>query len=152
MTAAEPQSPLENALAHATGSDESRLGFLDLFMRSRITVVLDRPWDGRSLPSLEMRLLFVTDGSNHEQPMLALFTNEILANEYIAGVERFKHPVEVDAAWAMLGVFDGAGAVINPNSSPNFRISPKAATVLREAVQAQQTRPGASPAMPDPIQ
>jgi hypothetical protein len=152
MSATEPQNPLEDALANATGSDESRLAFLDLFMRSRITVVLDRPWDGRSLPSLEMRLLFVTDGSNHEQPMLALFTNETLANAVIADVEQFKHPVEVDAAWAMLGVFESAGAVINPNSTPNFRISPEVATVLREAVQARQSSTWAPPTIPDPIQ
>src|SRR5580765_1898017 len=67
-------SPLLEALNKFEDSLEGRQAVLTAFMQSRVYVLLDRPWDGRSLPNSETRLLFVSDGENKDQAMLAVFT------------------------------------------------------------------------------
>ncbi|MDE2109448.1 MAG: SseB family protein, partial [Gammaproteobacteria bacterium] len=74
-TATRPPGNLESALLTAEDTLESKRKILQLLFDSRVYVVLDQPWDGRSLPSTDMRLLFVSDGKNNEQAMLALFTS-----------------------------------------------------------------------------
>src|SRR5574340_130003 len=74
-TVTNPPGNLESALLTAEDTLESKRKVLQLLFDSRVYVVLDQPWDGRSLPSTDMRLLFVSDGKNNEQAMLALFTS-----------------------------------------------------------------------------
>ena len=69
--------------------------------------------------------------------MLAVFTNNERAMEFVAAAGPHKYPVTVDALWALLGVPEGVGIMINPNQLPNFRISVDVAAVLREAAQKQ---------------
>lgn len=126
---------LEKALEEGSNELESKRTILDALVKSRITVMLDHPWDGKTLPRTSMQMLFVTDGTNTEQAMLAVFTNEERANEFIPSAGPHKFPVTVDALWALLGVPQGAGVMINPNQVPNFRISVEVATILREAAQ-----------------
>lgn len=128
---------LEEALGKCGDDVDSKRAVLDALMRSRVTVLLDRPWDGRTLPSTEMQMLFVTDGGNTEQPMLALFSSDSRAGEFIPDAGVHRHPVSVDAAWALLGVPAGAGIMLNPNQIPNFRIGVEVVNVLREAAQKQ---------------
>ncbi|MEE9141489.1 MAG: hypothetical protein V3U59_02145, partial [Gammaproteobacteria bacterium] len=49
----------------------------DLFaelLRANVYVLLDREWNKKEPASPETRLLFVSDGENYEQAMLALFS------------------------------------------------------------------------------
>ena len=120
MTDTATRSPenLESVLLTAEDTLESKRKVLQLLFDSRVYVVLDQPWDGRSLPSTDMRLLFVSDGKNSEQAMLALFTSREKCAAIPKGDSLFDHPIEVDARWAILGVPKDAGILINPNSAP----------------------------------
>jgi hypothetical protein len=126
---------LETALLNAEDSVEGRRKILQLLFDSRVYVVLDQPWDGRSLPSTEMHMLFVSDGKNREQAMLALFTSHEKCEAVPKGDSPFHYPVEVDARWALLGVPKQTGVLINPNSAPAFRILPDLAAELRTIAQ-----------------
>ena len=128
-----PPSPLETALLNAEDSVEGRRGILKQIFNSRVYVVLDQNWDGRSsLPSLDMHLLLVSDGQNKEQTMLALFTSADKVKAIPLANTPYQYPVEVDAAWALLGIPQNAGVLINPNSAPGFRILPGLAAELRD--------------------
>ena len=135
---------LETALLNAEDSVEGRRKILQLLFDSRVYVVLDQPWDGRALPSTDMHLLFVSDGKNAEQAMLALFTSLEKCGAVPKGDSPFQFPVEVDARWALLGVPKEAGVLINPNSAPAFRILPELAAELRVIAQRylEQRIPG----------
>src|ERR1051325_9174097 len=111
-------SPLENALASFEDSLDGRKTVLTAFLDSRVYVLLDRPWDGRSLPNTETRLLFVSDGDNKDQAMLAVFTDLSKAKAVMAAMDEFRYPVEVDSQWALLAVPSHVGVRINPNADP----------------------------------
>lgn len=126
-------TPLENALLNTEDSVEGRRSILRQLFDSRIYVVLDQNWDGHSsLPSLDTHLLLVSDGQNTQQPMLALFTSADKVKAITVVDTPFKYPAEVDAAWALLGIPQNAGVLINPNSAPGFRILPGLAAELRD--------------------
>jgi hypothetical protein len=127
--------PLEQALLGFEDSVEGRKAVLEKFMVARVWVLLDKPWDGRSLPSTETRLLFVSDGENKDQAMLAIFTDQSRAKAAIPDVGEFRNPVEVDSQWALLGVMPGAGVRINPNSEPGFRVLPELVVELRKIAE-----------------
>ncbi|HEY1992600.1 MAG TPA: hypothetical protein VGH71_09085, partial [Gammaproteobacteria bacterium] len=62
----------------------------------------------------------------------------------------FRHPVEVDAQWALLSLIADAGVRINPNAEPAFRILPELALEMRKIAErqlarAQQARAGGRP-------
>jgi hypothetical protein len=114
---------------------EGRQAVLKAFIHARIYVVLDQPWDGRSLPSTETRMLFVSDGENQAQAMLAAFTDRAKAETVMVGMGEFQYPVEVDSMWALLGVPPDAGVRINPNAEPSFRILPALTVELRKIAQ-----------------
>lgn len=133
-------SPLESALAGFTDDIEGRKTVLTAFLESRVHVLLDRPWDGRSLPNSETRLLFVSDGDNKDQAMLAVFTDRSKAETAMAAMGEFKHAVEVDAQWALLSVPPQVGVRINPNAEPAFKILPELAIELRKVAEQNQAR------------
>lgn len=128
---------LEEALNKGGDDLDSKRAILDAMLRSRVTVLLDRPWDGRSLPSADTQMLFVTDGENLERAMLAIFTSESRAAEFVPTAGVYKYPVNVDAVWALLGVPTDAGIILNPNQLPNFRINVEVVGILREEAQKQ---------------
>jgi len=127
---------LEQALLSFEDSVEGRKIVLEKFLASQIWVLLDQPWDGRSLPSTETRLLFVSDGENLQQSMLAVFTDRARAEVAAPVMGDFRHPVAVDSQWALLGVIPGAGVRINPNSEPSFRILPELVVELRKIAES----------------
>ncbi|MGB9428809.1 MAG: SseB family protein [Gammaproteobacteria bacterium] len=136
MSENRPNSKLSEALDTTKENDEQSIRkVLRSFIQSRVFVKLDQPWDGKTFPRADMRLLFVSDGDNKERPMLAVFTTEGHSNVYAQEAVPFNYTVEVDAAWACLGVPENSGIMINPNSAPNFRIGPEVAAILREAAE-----------------
>lgn len=137
MTDTESAEPLEATLSAIQNNDEQGIRrALRAFVNARVWVRLDQPWDGKSLPRTDTRLLLVTDGADQAQPMLAVFTSEKHGNLYKAeDLGAFRYIAEADSAWVCLGVPDNAGIMINPNSAPSFRISPAVARVLRETAE-----------------
>ena len=131
---------LEQALLRFEDSVEGRKAVLEVFLTSRVWMLLDQPWDGRSLPSTETQLLFVSDGENQQQAMLAVFTDRARAEATMPAMGDFRHPVEVDSQWALLGLVPGAGVRINPNSEPSFRILPELAVELRKVAESNLLR------------
>jgi tetratricopeptide (TPR) repeat protein len=129
-----PKSELESLIAGSDNSPAAIRAILSKLAASRIYAVVDKPWDGRSAPQAGMRLLLVTDGADHGQPMLALFSAAQHAQSSIGGEHAFKNVVEVDAGWALLGVEDNTGILINPNATdvPTFRIGPAVAAELKK--------------------
>ena len=148
------RNELESLIAGSDNSPASIRAILNKFAASRVFAVTDKPWDGRSMPRPDMRLLLVSDGANQEQPMLALFSAQRHAHGVTAGDHPFKHVVEVDTAWALLGVLDNAGILINPNTNdaPVFRIGPAIAAELKKYAEdrlssrASRTRPASGSA------
>jgi hypothetical protein len=131
-----PGSKLDEALSIPGQNDEQSIRkTLRAFVQSKVFVKLDQPWDGKTMPSADMHLLLVTDGGNKEQPMLAVFSSASHSAVYKEEeMGPFKYTVEVDSAWACLGVPENAGIMINPNTT-NFRISPEVARILRETAK-----------------
>lgn len=126
---------LEDALGKCGDDVDSKRAVLDALMRSRVVIMLDRPWDGHTIPNSDMQMLFVTDGLDKEQAMLAIFTNGDRAKEFLPAAGPHEYPVDVEAPWAILGIPAGVGIMINPNQIPNFRITPEVAGILRDAAQ-----------------
>lgn len=131
---------LVEALERFEDSKEGREIVLQKLLRSRVFVLLDKPWDGRSLPSTETRLLYVSDGEDKQQAMLALFTDRARAEQVMRGMGEFQYAVEVDAPWALLSVAPNTGVRINPNVEPSFRILPNLAIELRKLVEHNQAQ------------
>lgn len=132
-TATTPPTSLETALLTTEDNLEGRRNILKQLFNSRVYVVLDQNWDGRSsIPSLDTHVLLVSDGQNAQQPMLALFTSADKVKAIPLVDTPFKYPVEVDAAWALLGIPKSAGVLINPNSAPGFRMLPGLAAEMRD--------------------
>lgn len=141
-------TPLLDALLHFEDNIDGRKRVLEKFLGSRVYVLLDRPWDGRSLPNSETKLLYVSDGEDKEQAMLAVFTDRNQAEKAAPDMGEFNHAVEVDAPWALLSLIPNAGVRINPNAEPAFRILPELAVEMRKIAerrlaQVQQARSGA---------
>ncbi|HEY4128925.1 MAG TPA: SseB family protein [Gammaproteobacteria bacterium] len=142
---------LEQALLTFEDSVEGRKAVLENFLSSRVWVLLDQPWDGRSLPSVEMKLLFVSDGENLEQAMLAVFTDRARAEAAAPAMGEFRHAVEADSQWTLLAVPKAAGVRINPNSEPSFRILPELTIELRKMVEVRLARSQANNPSSPPI-
>lgn len=131
---------LLDSLLHFEDTLEGRQAVLQEFIRARVFVLLDRPWDGRSLPNTETKLLYVSDGENQDQAMLAVFTGKVEAERAIPEMGEFRHPVEVDAQWALLSLIPNAGVRINPNAEPAFRILPELTVELRKVAERHLAR------------
>jgi len=146
MTEKPDSNPLEQALSAAKDNDQQSIRrALRAFVQSRVFVKLDQPWDGKTFPRSDMRLLFVSDGDNQERPMLAVFTSKAFSDIYAQAAAPFDYVAEVDAAWACLGVPKDGGIMVNPNSAPNFRIGPEVASILREAAEKDVAEKSAPP-------
>ncbi|HEY3645584.1 MAG TPA: SseB family protein [Gammaproteobacteria bacterium] len=129
---------LVEALERFEDSTEGRQAVLQHLLRSRVFVLLDKPWDGRSLPNTETRLLYVSDGDDKQQAMLALFTDRAKAEQVMPAMGEFRYAVEVDAPWALLSLAPNTGVRINPNLEPAFRILPQLALEVRKLVEQNQ--------------
>ena len=139
------QSNLVSALATIAQDDTvaNRSAVLAALATSAVTVILDQPWDGASLPELDTRFLLVSDGNNTEQPMLAIFSTRDCAQRFRHDVDlgnEFEHLVEVSGSWSLLGVTEGVGVMIDPNQSTAFRITPELAAELRNDVREAMDR------------
>lgn len=130
---------LNAALDAAAGGPDHVVNFIRVLARSRVHVITDRPWNGRAVPEKDMRLMLVSDGENVQQAMLAVFTDATHASECLdslAGIQHaFTHKVEVDMAWALLGVPENSGIMVNPNSGRAFRIAPDICKQLRRTAE-----------------
>jgi SseB protein N-terminal domain len=134
----EASSPLEQAISAARREDiESLRRVLQILVSTRIKVLLNKEWDGISQPQPDTRMLFVSDGSNEQQPMLALFTSDDFAAKLQTADNPFVHIVEVDPRLAIHRIEPGAGAIINPNSSLSFRVTPELTKTLRDEIDRQ---------------
>ena len=135
-----PVRDLTDALAIVQEEDTppNRASVLVALATSTVMVILDKPWDGHSLPDMDTEFLLVSDGDNKSQPMLAIFSDRIAAqrfrDESNLGHE-FEHTVEVSGSWSLLGVHEGMGVMINPNQPSGFRIGPELAAHLRRDVE-----------------
>jgi len=128
---------------HKEDTLTSRAAVIVSLTISTVTVILDKPWDGKSLPEPDTRFMLVSDGENVEQPMLALFSNQTTAENFRRSLDiggQFEHIVEVSGSWSLLGVEDGMGVMIDPNQPTGFRIAPELAAQLRNDVEATMAR------------
>jgi hypothetical protein len=134
-----PSTPLEEGIetaARAPNDDvASRRAVLTHLIGSRIAVLLDHPWDGVSPPDKTTRLQLISDGPNLKQSMLAVFSTVERAQQFTTTHGGFEYAVEVDAGWALLGVAEGQGLIINPNQPLGFRVNPEIARTLRTATE-----------------
>lgn len=148
MTPDEPNIPvreLTDALATVQEEDTplNRASVLVALATSTVTVMLDKPWDGKSLPDMDTELLMVSDGDNKAQPMLAMFTDKATAQRFHDDMNlgnEFEHVVEVSGSWSLLGVHEGMGVMINPNQPSGFRIGPDLAAHLRRDVEEAMSK------------
>ena len=147
-TPTSPQIPLlelKDALAAFKEEDTltSRAAVIVSLTISTVTVILDKPWDGKSLPEADTRFLLVSDGENVEQPMLALFSDRTKAEGFREGIDldsQFEHIVDVSGSWSLLAVEEGMGVMIDPNQSTGFRVAPELAMQLRNDVSEAMER------------
>ncbi|MDE2091840.1 MAG: SseB family protein [Gammaproteobacteria bacterium] len=141
MTDKPAPGDLELTIKNADHSDsESLRNVLLQFVTSRVTVLMDKPWDGIAQPQEGTRMMFVSDGPNSQQPMLAVFTGPGFTEKFISDDNPFHHVVEVDARFAIVGLSAGAGIIINPNAIPSFRIDPSLGKILRDSALEQLSK------------
>lgn len=155
--AAEPNSmSLNAALEAAVGGPDQILNFIQVLSRSRVYVLTDRNWDGRTPPDSGMRLMLVSDGTNQQQTMLAVFTDAEHAATCVQSfgdmAHAFRNVVQVDMAWALLGLPANAGIMVNPNTPRAFRVSPEVGTRLRRGAQLSASLRGVERNQQKPVQ
>lgn len=155
--AAEPNSmSLNAALDAAAAGPDQILNFIQVLSRSRVYVLTDRAWDGRTVPDSGMRLMLVSDGANEQQTMLAVFTDAGLAATCVQSFgdmgHTFRNVVQVDMTWALLGLPANAGIMVNPNTVRAFRVSPEVGTRLRRNAQLGASLRGVERNLQKPVQ
>ena len=131
---------LDETLRTAGDDLDGRMRVIQALARSRVHIVTDKPWDGRSMPDRSMRVAMVSDGPNQQQAMTAVFSNRGQADGYLAGLAGVQHPfhhiAEVQMTWVLLGIPNEVGIMLNPNVPPSFRIAPEVAAELRRSAEA----------------
>lgn len=141
------RNKLEQILEELQPDPEHYSAFFAAFATEPLTVAVAPPWEDLSQPPpVGSRMLFVSDGDNHEQGMLAVFTRpgraEAFCREYPTD-EEFR-PYETGSAWIFLQVPDNCGIMLNPNEPHNFRISPElTADLKQDVIEALQRARGA---------
>src|SRR5579863_8934978 len=125
---------IDDALKSAPDDVDGRLHIITTLVNSRVSIIVDRPWDGRSNPDRNMQLAVVSDGSNRQQAMVAVFSLREHAEKYLRGISQAQHAfqniVQVQMGWVLLGIPPGAGIMLNPNTERGFRIPPDIAAEL----------------------
>lgn len=135
-----PENEIESAIA-AIGNSETddpdgskRRAVLAQLAMNPVIVLLREPWEGADVPDQNAELMYVSDGDNTDQPMLALFTSAERALQFDREHGGFKNPCTVPGPWAIGNVADKAGVMVNPNQSLAFRIIPELVTVLQDDI------------------
>jgi hypothetical protein len=137
----EPTNDLERAISEIGASpeddpdSEKRRQVLAALALNPVTVLTKDPWDGQEAPNA-VEPMYVSDGPNLEQPMLALFTNAERAVNFAQNHNGFQNPSTVAGPWAIGNVAEGAGIMINANQALGFRIVPELAKILQTDVAA----------------
>lgn len=108
-----PDDPLTDLLAEVRSGRRKQAEFLQLLLRSRICLLMSAPWDGRSIPDANARLLLVSDPGSGTVEHIAVFSSHTRAEAFQPNAPGFQ-PVEVDAFMAFLGIRDGQGMIVNP--------------------------------------
>lgn len=137
-----PDDPLTELLAEVRAGRRPQGEFLQLLLRSRICLLMSAPWDGRSIPDADARVLLVSDPGSGTVEHIAVFSSRARAAAFQPNAPGFQ-PVEVDAFMAFLGIRDGQGLIVNPRDRHGFRLPPKAAAQVRDAAHnvLQRMRP-----------
>ncbi len=101
-----------------------------------VYVLVDEPLDESTEEGIQGKPSFVSNGEDLEQAMLAIFSSEEKARDYLEQ-EKIgdRHPLGVPGPRALLAVPDGIGIRINPNLEPGFVILPALAERLRDDVK-----------------
>ncbi|HET7673935.1 MAG TPA: SseB family protein [Gammaproteobacteria bacterium] len=133
----EPYNELERMIAESGDDRERKSKALETLVNSKVYVILNKQWDGQGQPPSGTSMMFVTDGSDTERAMLAIFTSRERAEAFEPRGDGYDFQTEVDAAWAFLGVPVDCGAYVNPNSIVNFRIGPEMATFIKDVVNRE---------------
>ncbi len=109
--------------------------FIKAMVDEQVYLLLNKAWDGRSVPEQNTSMLLVSDGANRAQAMLAVFSDEQKALAFRDHAEGFSHVVKVPGPVAFLGVAADQGMIVNPNFSNTFRITIEAAAEVRGSMQ-----------------
>jgi hypothetical protein len=132
---APPHNDLERIIMQSADDQQVKTETLDALVNARVFVLLNKEWDGRGDLPEGAEMMFVTDGPDTERPMLALFTSRPRLEAFGPRGEGFSYGVQVDAAWAFLGVPEDCGAYANPNSIANFRVGPEAVVFITDVIE-----------------
>ncbi len=123
--------------------------FLKALIDDRVYLLLNKPWDGRSVPEENTSMLLVSDGPNRSQAMLAVFSDEQKARAFCEHADGFSHVVKVPGPVAFLGVAADQGMIVNPNFKNTFRITIAAAAEVRGTMQQRLAKMTAQDASRD---
>lgn len=143
-----PATDLERAIAaFADAGDDhdgqARRDVLAGLSASKVFTLFAEPVPEQAEPGSRIRLCMVSDGPDTGQPMVAVFTGQERAEEFMQQHGMQQHHGEVPGLWAILATAPTAGLLINPNQSLSFRIAPELARFLREdaaSVAAERTQ------------
>lgn len=114
--------------------------FLKSLVDAEVYLLLNKPWDGRSVPEEGSSMLLVTDWGDRSKAMLAVFTDAAKAQDFTTLAEGFSHVVRVPGPVAFLGVAPDQGIIVNPNDRNTFRVTVEAAAQVRGAIQERLQR------------
>lgn len=139
-----PQNELERAIAAAAEAGEdadgsARRAVLVALATNNVAVILP-PTDAEGNPPENAQPLFVSDGQDLEQPMLAAFTRIERALAFEDTFEDAAQPGEIAGTQLILGTPEGCGIRLNPNQELGFRIGPELANAIRKDVMADMER------------
>lgn len=143
----QPTNELERALARVrdAGDDldgSARQETLRQLALNSVVVLIDQLITPESPPDLGGRPMFVSNGEDREQAMLAIFSTTERAQAYLETLspEIPYYPFEVPGPRALLAVADDTGIRVNPNQELGFVILPDLAKLLKQDVQAAMER------------
>ncbi|MDN5864688.1 MAG: hypothetical protein L0I62_05665 [Gammaproteobacteria bacterium] len=135
-----PENDIERALADIGASEaddpdgSKRRAVLTQLALNQVALLFREPWEGSALPDNSAEPMYVSDGENSEQPMLALFTSAERAVDFEREHDGFENPTVVPGPWAIGSLVQGAGVRVNPNQTLGFRIVPELARLLRDNI------------------
>lgn len=132
----QPQNDLESAIAAAADDVDgsARREVIRTLSKATVAVLLDAPLTQGDMSEPVAHPMYVSDGANQEQAMLAVFSSNERAVRFHEEHGGFNHPAEVFATRAILATTPDAGIFINPNQPLGFRILPALAAALKSKV------------------